>query len=126
MEKKFKKKIFWQRIKSITVQKLYKKFKINKKHKVFLKIDVEGIEETVLNNLLNSNINFHEIMFEFNPQNYRSIFNLFENLKKKKFNFKLFKLLPFKKGVEEIVVKKTLFPKLYCNLLLKNLANIIE
>ena len=125
-KKNSKKKIFRQRIKSITIQKLYKKFKIKKKHKVFLKIDVEGIEDMVLINLLNSNINFHEIMFEFNPQNYQSIFNLFENLKKKKFKFKLFKLLPFKKGVEEIVVKKSLFPKLYCNLLLKNLANIFE
>ena len=46
-------------------------------------------------------------MFEFNPQNYQSTFDLFKNLKKK-FKFKLFKLLPFKKGIEEII--KSLFP----------------
>ena len=122
-KKNSKKRVLREKVKSITINNLYKKFKIKKKHKVFLKIDVEGIEEKVLKNLLNSNINFQEIMFEFNPQNYQSTFNLFKNLKKKKFKFKLFKLLPFKRGIEEISIKRSLFPKLYCNLLLKNLTN---
>ena len=122
-KKNSKKRVLREKVKSITINNLYKKFKIKKKHKVFLKIDVEGIEEKVLKNLLNSNINFQEIMFEFNPQNYQSTFNLFKNLKKKKFKFKFFKLLPFKRGIEEISIKRSLFPKLYCNLLLKNLTN---
>lgn len=119
-----KKIIFSKKVKSITPKNLFKKFKIKKYHKIFLKIDVEGIEEKVLKKILSSNLNFQEIMFEFNPQNSQSLFDLFYNLKKKKkIKFQLFKLLPFNKGIEEISIKKKFFPKLYCNLILRNLTH---
>lgn len=106
------------KVKSITISNLYKKIKIKKKHKVFIKIDVEGLEHKILNEIINKDLNYDEIIFELNPINAKKIFNL---LYKARLKINLFRLLPFNNGLREVKLHRNFFNKNYCNLLIKRI-----